>query len=602
MKKLFLFFIILLSMSLIVTAVPVSYKGTITYDGEDINTSHSIESKSASRTTNKTINESNFVINHLVKKGEIVKFYFDNTLFTEYVQPLPGTIIDLGAWNIIPDGLPDLYKAKSDLTYTLILNGNPSKDDVIANLYLPTNLTAYPTVTISWTSTDESVIAINGTITRSETEDKTVILTATLTENDDITTSTFTVTVKQTVAAADPDENGKVEIGYDEPEVVLDNSNINETKNIEIPPTVSPNEIVSLNLGSLMTENNVTLGNKNLTLTRKINASVNYSAEIPMETVISGPSDWNGLLNFPTVKDNSEVTVDGTTELVIEIGYTGGQLNFSKAVKLTLTGMAGKKAGYTRDDTFYLMSSCTPAQITDPDTLLDASDCYTDSDNGIDLIIWTKHFTKFAAYIPTPPTPTAPTGGGGDPGVPAACVETWTCTDWSPATCTPVRRQTRTCTDANDCGTEINKPRETRTCLYYVVPEEEVPEEEVPEEVEEEVPEEEAPAEAVTPPAQRGLATRITGAVTRVVTKAATGKAGIGSLITITIIIIIAGLSLFSQFYGGMPHHDHFTRASNFHRRAEKAHRKGKHEKAEKLYKKGQILREKGEKIIFRGS
>jgi len=589
MKKLFLFFIILLSMSLIVTAVPVSYKGTITYDGEDINTSHSIESKSASRITTKTITESNFVINHLVKKGEIVKFYFEDTLFTEYVQPLPGTIVDLGDWNIITAGLPDLYKAKSALTYTLILNGNPSKGNVIADLYLPTNLTAYPTVTISWTSTDESVIAIDGAVTRSDTEDKTVILTAILSEDGETITATFTVTVKQTVAAAVPDETGKVEIGYDESEIVVNSTTIEEITNIEIPPTVSPNEIVSLNLGSLMTENNVTLGNKNLTLTRKTNASVNYSAEIPMETVISGPSDWNGLLNFPTVKDNSEVIVDGTTELVIEIGYTGGQLNFSKAVKLTLAGMTGKKAGYTHGTDITIISLvCNSA--TDANNIVGNGECYYD--DKIDLIIWTKHFTKFAAYIPTPPSPTAPTGGGGGPGVPAACVEAWTCTGWNPATCTPARRQTRTCTDANNCGTEINKPRETRTCLYYIVPEEEVPEE-----IEEEVPEEEEEAPAVTPPAETGFE-KITGAVIG----AATGKAGIGSLITITIIIIIAGLSLFSQFYGGMPHHDHFTRASNFHRRAEKAHRKGEHEKAEKLYKKGQILREKGEKIIFRGS
>ncbi len=59
---------------------------------------------------------------------------------------------------------------------------------------------------------------------------------------------------------------------------------------------------------------------------------------------------------------------------------------------------------------------------------------------------------------------------------------------------------------------------------------------------------------------------------------------------------------LFTNFYGGMPGADHFARAANFHRKAEKSHRSGNHSKSEKLYKKAQIIREEGEKIIFKGS
>src|SRR3989344_2511987 len=166
MKKIFLLFFMVLFLVPLALAVPASYKGVIDYTG-DITTGHTIKAESASRTTTKTITESSFVINHLVKKGEIVKFYFDNNLFTEYTQPLPGTVVDLGTWKLGTAGITsDLFKAKSALTYTLILNGNPSKDNVIGNLFLPTSLAAYPGVSISWDSSSPAVIAANGAVTR----------------------------------------------------------------------------------------------------------------------------------------------------------------------------------------------------------------------------------------------------------------------------------------------------------------------------------------------------------------------------------------------------------------------------------------------------
>lgn len=42
------------------------------------------------------------------------------------------------------------------------------------------------------------------------------------------------------------------------------------------------------------------------------------------------------------------------------------------------------------------------------------------------------------------------------------CFENWTCSDWS--SCSE-NNQTRTCADANSCGTAASKPEETRECL-----------------------------------------------------------------------------------------------------------------------------------------
>jgi PGF-pre-PGF domain-containing protein len=53
---------------------------------------------------------------------------------------------------------------------------------------------------------------------------------------------------------------------------------------------------------------------------------------------------------------------------------------------------------------------------------------------------------------------------GGAPAVtetPAACTESWTCTDWSACANS---QQTRTCTDANSCGTTASKPSESQSC------------------------------------------------------------------------------------------------------------------------------------------
>ena len=44
------------------------------------------------------------------------------------------------------------------------------------------------------------------------------------------------------------------------------------------------------------------------------------------------------------------------------------------------------------------------------------------------------------------------------------CQENWVCSVWSE--CQPNGKQTRTCIDKNNCGTEENKPKETRDCVY----------------------------------------------------------------------------------------------------------------------------------------
>jgi serine protease AprX len=47
-----------------------------------------------------------------------------------------------------------------------------------------------------------------------------------------------------------------------------------------------------------------------------------------------------------------------------------------------------------------------------------------------------------------------------------SCVPEYNCTAWEPSECTVLRIQSRSCIDVNECGYDLNKPAETRTCEY----------------------------------------------------------------------------------------------------------------------------------------
>jgi hypothetical protein len=44
------------------------------------------------------------------------------------------------------------------------------------------------------------------------------------------------------------------------------------------------------------------------------------------------------------------------------------------------------------------------------------------------------------------------------------CIESWSCTAWTPEPCEVETTQTKNCTDSNSCGTITGKPSEERDC------------------------------------------------------------------------------------------------------------------------------------------
>ncbi len=70
----------------------------------------------------------------------------------------------------------------------------------------------------------------------------------------------------------------------------------------------------------------------------------------------------------------------------------------------------------------------------------------------------------------TSATPTTTTSASPSPtDVIPSCTESWSCGSWSPDPCPESGQQTRTCTDANNCGTTTNKPAISQACTLPCV-------------------------------------------------------------------------------------------------------------------------------------
>ncbi len=143
-------------------------------------------------------------------------------------------------------------------------------------------------------------------------------------------------------------------------------------------------------------------------------------------TVVTAGGSWDGVFTLPTVQANSSVGnvsdsgYTATVSGVVEIGYGDVALYLSKAARILIPNMAGKLAGYYRGSTFTKISStCADDTQTTNDLMSANADCKITS--GSDLVIWTRHFTKFAVYSQTQNQIISSSSGGSAP-APAAPV------------------------------------------------------------------------------------------------------------------------------------------------------------------------------------
>ena len=137
------------------------------------------------------------------------------------------------------------------------------------------------------------------------------------------------------------------------------------------------------------------------------------SVVFPAGTKIKGVSAWSGEFNTPSISDlASEPSQTGYTAHMgtgYELGFPTGKLILDKSAKITMTGEAGKRVGYTRPGESFteITTACgANTQVWADANLGTEGDCKIDV--GSDLVVWTKHFTQFATFTMTQNS----TGGG----------------------------------------------------------------------------------------------------------------------------------------------------------------------------------------------
>ena len=129
--------------------------------------------------------------------------------------------------------------------------------------------------------------------------------------------------------------------------------------------------------------------------------------EIPSGTVITGGSSaWSGVINAPQIQSNTSISSpvsgnEGSVMAVVEVGFGDVPLTLSSAVRILIPGQAGRKAAYVRSGVQTEINTlCSADTQAAGDALSAGGDCRIDV--GADMVIWTKHFTKFVSYTSTP--------------------------------------------------------------------------------------------------------------------------------------------------------------------------------------------------------
>ncbi len=234
----------------------------------------------------------------------------------------------------------------------------------------------------------------------------------------------------------------------------------NKSFYIEIEPNI---ENAKINLSSLI---NLSNGSGEIP-SISINASNanNVIVNIPATKIQSTNTSWDGTISTPIVTIVSIPSIEGKTRtqgIAIKVGFEGGSLLFSEAVKLTFPGESGKKVAYLLNDGVFneISTLCSVNSQNWADSNLAVNgECFFD--DGNDIIIWTKHFTEFLTYLETSKPKSSNYGGSSSGGT--TCKEMWNCSEWSECI---NGNQTRYCFLENKCYlSKSQRPIELKECI-----------------------------------------------------------------------------------------------------------------------------------------
>ncbi|MCK4553950.1 hypothetical protein KAU19_03230 [Candidatus Parcubacteria bacterium] len=213
----------------------------------------------------------------------------------------------------------------------------------------------------------------------------------------------------------------------------ITNITINQwTTEVVIPAIISDDTEVKLNFISVSADNKkiATIGNQGLVFIRNSSLAENrFEVNFSANTVISGDSGWGGTIIMPTLKNNYSVSIpaeEGETNNIteiIEIGFSKNILSLDKPASILFPKMSGKKIGYSYNESDFteIVNTCP---LNNGDSLVgDKIDCKFD--DGIDLIVWTKHFTNFVVYSQIVDSGSEAAGNAGNPIIlmPTSCAK-----------------------------------------------------------------------------------------------------------------------------------------------------------------------------------
>lgn len=229
----------------------------------------------------------------------------------------------------------------------------------------------------------------------------------TVTDGRNIATGSASIVVNPSV---DPSQNQVLlspttNLNSSSKDVIIGGQTFDST--INIPSDVTDATLDLSNVTSVSGSTKTALLSNTITLSADTSLGT-LTVQIPAGIQISGnAASWNnGKINIPTVQNNSTVFVPAASGFtnsissVVEIGYGDVALTFDKGVRILIAGQAGKLVGYSRDGIFTQITDACPGDTqTAGNALAGGGDCYINV--GTDLVIWTKHFTKFATYTQT---------------------------------------------------------------------------------------------------------------------------------------------------------------------------------------------------------
>lgn len=129
----------------------------------------------------------------------------------------------------------------------------------------------------------------------------------------------------------------------------------------------------------------------------------NVSVFIPKSTTFTADSSWDGVVNAPQYLPNFTIPVPHATNVTaVSVGSDSHSLLMNNLSRLSFANVLAKYVGYLEPETGSHFTDITTTCGSDSQAWAEANlgsyDACKTTDGSGNLVVWTNHFTTFAAY------------------------------------------------------------------------------------------------------------------------------------------------------------------------------------------------------------